>query len=231
MRRRLHQLQRACLESRLSTVVVFEGWDAAGKGTAIRKLTQRLEPRAFSLHAIREPRTFERKLPWMCRFWTAVPSWGEMAIFDRSWYGRVLVERVEGLVDEGEWRRAYDDIIGFERTLTDDHYLVVKFFLHISKELQEERFRLLESDPETRWQVEEEDWRHHAQYEDYLVAAEEMIERTSTSFAPWTPIAAASRREVSAQVFGTLIDRIESELATRGFELPREIPSRKKRRR
>ena len=184
--------------------MVFEGWDAAGKGTAISKLTQRLEPRRFSLLAVREPRTFELQLPWMWRFWVKLPNWGEMAIFDRSWYGRVLVERVEGLIEERRWREAYGDIVSFERALADDRYLVVKFFLHISREEQEERFKKLESDPATSWHVEEEDWEHHRKYGDYLRAIEEMLERTESEWGPWTLVEATDRRWVRAKVFGTL---------------------------
>ena len=220
MQNRLHRLQRACWEHKVATVVVLEGWDAAGKGTAISKLTQRLEPRGFSLYAIREPRTFELHLPWMWRFWVKVPNWGEMAIFDRSWYGRVIVERVEGLIEEREWRKAYGDIVSFERALVDDRYLVVKFFLHISKEQQKKRFEMLESDPATAWQVEPEDWEHHARYDDYLVATEEMLERTESEWGPWTLVEATDRRWVRFKVFETLIREMEEGLARHGYEVP-----------
>ena len=222
MQNRLHRLQRACWESKVATVVVFEGWDAAGKGTVISKLTQRLEPRGFSLYAIREPRTFELHLPWMWRFWVKLPNWGEMAIFDRSWYGRVLVERVEGLIDERQRRKAYGDMVSFERALADDRYLVVKFFLHISKEQQRERFEMLEGDPATAWQVEPEDWEHHEIYDDYLVATEEMLERTESEWGPWTLVEAADRRWVRIKVFGTLIRRMEEGLIRHGYEVPED---------
>ena len=222
MQHRLHRLQRACWESKVATVVVFEGWDAAGKGTAVSKLTQRLEPRGFSLHAICEPRTFALHLPWMWRFWVKVPNWGEMAIFDRSWYGRVLVERVEGLIEERQWRKAYGDIVSFERGLADDRYLVVKFFLHISKEQQAERFKTLESDPTTAWHVEPEDWEHHAKYDDYLVATEEMLERTESEWGPWTLVEATDRRWARAKIFDTLILRMEEGLEAHGCDVPED---------
>ncbi len=222
MQHRLHRLQRACWEGKVATVVVFEGWDAAGKGTAISKLTQRLEPRGFSLYAIREPRTFELHLPWMWRFWVNVPNWGEMAIFDRSWYGRVLVERVEGLISKRERREAYNDIVSFERALADDRYLVVKFFLHISKEQQKERFESLESDSTTSWQVDPEDWEHHKKYDEYLVATEEMLERTESEWGPWTLVEAADRRWVRVKVFDTLIRRMEEGLARHGCAVPED---------
>jgi polyphosphate kinase 2 (PPK2 family) len=219
---RLHRLQRACWEAKVATVVVFEGWDAAGKGTAINKLTQRLEPRRFSLYAIHEPRTFEQQLPWMWRFWVKVPNWGEMALFDRSWYGRVLVERVEGLANERQWREAYGDILSFERALADDRYRIVKFFLHISKEQQEERFRFLESDPATSWHVEAEDWEHHKKYDEYLLAVEEMLERTESEWGPWTLVEATNRRWARAKVFDTLIRSMEEGLVSHGNEVPED---------
>ena len=148
---RLGQLGYQVYQQKRPVIIVYEGWDAGGKGTVISKLSQRLEPRGFSLYAIREPRTYELHLPWLRRFWVRLPNWGEMAIFDRSWYGRVLVERVVGLIDDRERRKAYNDIVSFERGLADDRYLIVKFFLHISKEQQEERVKELESDPATAW--------------------------------------------------------------------------------
>ena len=220
LQRRLHRLQRACWEAELGTIIVFEGWDAAGKGTTVRKLTQRLEPRNFSLYAIREPRTFERHLPWLWRYWLKVPNWGEIAIFDRSWYGRVLVQRVEGLVTEHQWRRGYRDIVSFERTLADDRYLIVKFFLHISKEEQKSRFDSISEDPMTAWQVEPEDWKHHEEYDEYLLAVEEVLERTETEFGPWTLVEATDKYWTRIKIVTTLVSRMEEHLATHGFEVP-----------
>ena len=224
MQRRLHRLQRACWKDKIATIAVFEGWDAAGKGSTVGKLSQRLEPRGFSLHAIREPRTYELHMPWMWRFWVKIPNWGEMAIFDRSWYGRVLVERVEGLIPESQWRSGYRDIISFERALAQDRYLIVKFFLHITKEQQKERFKLLESDPATAWHVEPEDWEHHRNYDRYLIAVEEMLERTETEWGPWTLVEATDRRWTRYRVFDTLIRRMEHGLTRHGCEVPEEEP-------
>jgi polyphosphate kinase 2 (PPK2 family) len=220
LQHRLFRLQRPPPQAKLATVIVFEGWDAAGKGTTIRKLTARLEPRNFSLYAIREPRTFETHLPWLWRYWLKVPNWGEMAIFDRSWYGRDIVERVEGLVTEEQWRRSYRDIVGFERTLSDDRYKIIKFFLHISKEEQLRRFESLEADPQTAWKVEEEDWRHHEQYDDYLVAIEDVLERTETEFASWTLVEAMDKYWTRIKIFETLIDRMEEHLTAHDVEVP-----------
>ncbi len=131
---RLYDLEKAAFDAGMPTVVVFEGWDAAGKGTSIGELTSRLDPRGFVVHPIRAARTYEKQYPWLWRFWLKLPNYGQMAIFDRSWYGRVLVERMEGLATEPEWRRAYNDIVEFERLIDQDGYVVVKFFLHISKQ-------------------------------------------------------------------------------------------------
>ena len=134
---RLYDLEKACWDNGVPTIIVFEGWDASGKGTTISALTQRLDPRGFKLYPITAPRTYEQQRPWLWRFWLKVPNRGEMVIFDHSWYGRVLEERVEGTIPEKAWRQAYRDITEFERMLADDGTVILKFFLHISKKEQE----------------------------------------------------------------------------------------------
>ncbi|MBC8262626.1 MAG: hypothetical protein H8E47_00690, partial [Anaerolineales bacterium] len=141
-----------------------------------------------------------------------LPNYGEMAIFDRSWYGRVLVERVEGLTPEREWQKAYRDIVDFERAISDDGYVLVKFWLHISKEEQLRRFELLEKDPLKSWQVTEEDWEHHHKYGEYLIAVEEMLERTETEWGPWTIVEATNRWWARTKVFNTIIDALGERL-------------------
>jgi len=143
--------------------------------------------------------------PWLWRFWLKLPNYGEMAIFDRSWYGRVLVERVEELTPEREWQKAYGDIVDFERTVADDGYVLVKFWLHISKEKQLRRFELLEKDPLKSWQVTEEDWDHHRRYNDNLIAVEEMLERTDTEWGLWTIVEATNRWWARSKVINTII--------------------------
>ena len=133
LRRRLYDLQKTCWDELIPSVILFEGWDAAGKGTSINLLTQRLDPRGFKLCAIQAARTFETHMPWLWRFWLKLPNYGEMAIFDRSWYGRVLVERVEDFAEKHEWQRAYNEINEFEHMLVDDGMKLVKIFLHISQ--------------------------------------------------------------------------------------------------
>ncbi len=220
LQRRLYDLQKACWDAKIPTIIVFEGWDAAGKGTAINLLTSRLDPRGFKLHPIQAPRTYETLLPWLWRFWLKIPNYGEMAIFDRSWYGRVLVERVEGLTPVQEWRKGYRDVVDFERTLADDGTIIIKFLLHISKKEQKKRFKKLEKDPLKSWHVQPEDWEHHGKYNKYLVAYEEMLERTDTEWGPWTIVEATDKRWARVKIFRTIVYRLEQALIERGFELP-----------
>ncbi|MFN2250592.1 MAG: polyphosphate kinase 2 family protein [Anaerolineae bacterium] len=222
LQRRLYDLEKACWDAKIPSLIVFEGWDTSGKGTAIRFLTSRLDPRGFRLHPIQAPRSFETALPWLYRFWVRMPNSGEMAIFDRSWYGRVLVERVEGLVPEQSWRQAYRDIVSFERTIADDGTVLMKFFLHISKDEQAQRFKRLESDPLTSWVVQPEDWEHHRKYDQYTLAIEEMLERTDTEWGPWTIVESTCKRWSRAKVLQTINDRLEGALLARGFDLPPE---------
>jgi polyphosphate kinase 2 (PPK2 family) len=154
--------------------------------------------------------------PWLWRFWLKLPNYGEMAIFDRSWYGRVLVERVEGLISEHEWQKAYRDIVDFERTVADDGTVLVKFWLHISKKEQRRRFKLLENDPSKSWHVTEEDWEHHRQYDAYLLAVEEMLERTETEWGPWTIVEAHNRWWARIRVMSTIIDALATRLESLG---------------
>lgn len=212
LQRRLYELQKACWDHRIASIVVFEGWDAAGKGSAIATLAERLDPRGFKLYAIRAPRTYEQQRPWLWRFWLKVPARGQMAIFDQSWYGRVLVERVERLVPKREWRKAYEDIVDFERMLADDGTVIAKFWLHITKREQKKRFKALEKDPLESWRVTREDWRRHRRYDKYLAAAEEMLERTESEWAPWTIVEATDRWFARRKIFDTLIAVLEKRL-------------------
>jgi polyphosphate kinase 2 (PPK2 family) len=220
LRDQLYDLQKTCWESGIPTVILFEGWDAAGKGTAVKALTRRLEPRGFKLYPIQAPRTYETHMPWLWRFWLKLPNYGEMAIFDRSWYGRVLVERVEQLTPETAWRKAYRDIANFERTIADDGYVIVKFWLHISQKEQKQRFKKLEADPLESWHVQPEDWEHHRKYDEYLRAIEEMLERTETEWGPWTIVEATDRRWARVKIFTTIINSLEEALQKRGLPLP-----------
>lgn len=209
---RLYDLEKACWDLKIRSVIIFEGWDAAGKGSAIATVTQRLDPRGFKLHSITAPRSFELTRPWLWRFWLCMPDQGEMAIFDQSWYMRVLQERVEEMVPEDDWRAAFSDIVDFERLLADDGVVVVKFFLHIGRKEQEKRFRKIEADPLESWRVTKEDWARHKRYREYLAAYEEMLERTDTAEGSWTIVEATSRRWAKIKILNTLIAALENRL-------------------
>lgn len=212
LERRLYDLEKACWDQKIPSIVVFEGWDAAGKGSAIRTLTGRLDPRGFKLRPIRAPRTYEQQYPWLWRFWLKLPNYGEIAIFDGSWYGRVLVERAEKLTPKKQWRKAYRDISEFERMQADDGAVIIKFWLHISKQEQRRRFRALEKDPLESWRVTPDDWRRHHHYGEYLLAAEEMFERTESEWGPWTIVEATNKWFARKKIFDTLIGALEERL-------------------
>jgi polyphosphate kinase 2 (PPK2 family) len=209
---RLYDLEKACWDTGVGSMVVFEGWDAAGKGTAIAALTQRLDPRGFRLYPITAPRTYEQQYPWLWRFWLKTPNRGEMLLFDRSWYLRVLVERVDGTIPEKAWRQAYRDIAEFERKLADDGIVILKFFLHIDKKEQKKRFQALEADPLEAWRVTPADWERHKKWDQYLEAAEEMLEQTDAEYAPWTIVEATSKWYARRKIFDTLIAALEKRL-------------------
>ena len=208
LQEQLHLLQRRCRNAGLASIAIFEGWSACGKGKVIRKLTERLEPRGFSLHNTLAPRTHEIPLPWLWRFWSKLPNWGEMAIFDGSWYRRVLLESMEKELAEVDYQRAFTDIRSLERTLSDDRYLIVKFFLHIDKKTQRKRMKRLQSDPLTEWRVKESDWRQHRRYDEYVVAIERMIQLTDAGLAPWVIVEASNQRWARVKVLESFIERL-----------------------
>ena len=225
---RLGACQRAVRAAGVPVVIVFEGWDAAGKGNLINRLTQALDPRGFKVHPISAPNEVERHYPWMWRFWSALPAEGRFAIFDRSWYGRVLVERVEGLTPKRQWRQAYEEIEQFERQLADAGTVLVKFWLHIDKKEQKDRFREIKRDPATAWKVGKAERRHHREYDKWLEAAEEMLERTTTAQAPWTVVESTQKRFARVKVFETVLRSVEAELARRESEpevVPKPMPA------
>jgi len=212
LRDKLRDLQRRTYDAKIPVAVVFEGWDAAGKGESIAKLVERLDPRGVKVHPISAPLEEERLRPFLWRFWTKIPARGEVAVFDRSWYGRVLVERVEKLIKPEQWRSAYNEIAQFERMLTDDGMVIVKFWLHISEKEQKKRFKEIAKSKYDSWRVTKEDWEHHKQYDEYAQAAEEMFERTNTAYAPWTIVEATDKRYRLIKIFKTLADAMQTAL-------------------
>jgi polyphosphate kinase 2 (PPK2 family) len=185
LQKRMLNLQQAYLMQGHRAALLFEGWDAAGKGSAIRRLTEGLDPRAVKVWPIGAPTAAERGMPYLHRFWTRLPEPRTIAIFDRSWYGRVLVERVDDLAPKAVWRRAYDEINAFEKMLIDDGMRVVKIFLHVSKETQVERFRERIAAPHKRWKITADDFHNLSRRKDYLRAYDDMFDRTDTKHAPW----------------------------------------------
>jgi AMP-polyphosphate phosphotransferase len=209
LQRRLAVLTRHRRFERLSPVLVFEGVDAAGKGGAIRRVTRALDARLYEVHAVAAPTDEEKRQPYLWRFWRHLPRDGKFAIFDRSWYGRVLVERVEGLASEADWLRAYGEINDFEEQLARAGNVVVKFWLQISKEEQLRRFREREQTRFKHFKITAEDWRNREKWADYEHAASEMIERTSTEQAPWTLVEAEDKRFARIKVLKTIVAAVE----------------------
>jgi polyphosphate kinase 2 (PPK2 family) len=200
--------------------VVFEGWDASGKGGAIKRLLAPLDLRHVRVASYAAPTFDEKRHHYLQRFWIALPGWGGMTVFDRSWYGRVLVERVEGFATEEQWRRAYDEIVEFERTQVAEGMILVKFWLHISAEEQLRRFERRQNDPLKAWKITAEDWRNREKRPQYVEAIEEMLARTDTHEAPWTLVEGDSKRFARVKVMESVIEQIERGCAARGFELP-----------
>jgi len=215
LQERLRQLQYALLEAEIPTVVVFEGWDASGKGTIIQRLTERLDPRAFRVHPGAPPSELEQRYHFLWRYQLRLPEDGHMGLFDHSWYGRVLVDRVEKWVRKKVWSQAYGQINEFERWLADDGQVVVKFWFHISKKEQRARLSAMQRDRAERWKVSKEDLQRNRQYDGWLGAIEEMLSRTNTESCPWTVVEATDKRWTRVKVFETLLARMEEALARR----------------
>lgn len=209
---RLRVLQYDCRQAKVPVVVVFEGWDASGKGTTIEKMIDKLDPRHSRVEATYEPNVEEALRPFLWRFWLQLPNDGDMVFFDRSWYGRVLVERMRRIVPKKSWREGYEEIRAFERQLTDHGTVLLKFFLHISKKEQKKRLKDLLEDKFTRWKVSKDDKWNHAHYYQWVPVYDEMFERTSTTNAPWTIVEAEDGRYGRLKVMETAIAALEARL-------------------
>jgi AMP-polyphosphate phosphotransferase len=201
-------------------VVVFEGWDASGKGGAIKRLVAPLDPRHVRVSQFAAPTKDEKRHHFLGRFWPALPGWGGMTVFDRSWYGRVLVERVEGFATEEEWRRGYEEIVSFEKSLADEGSIIVKFWLHVSADEQLKRFEARAKDPLKSWKLTDEDWRNREKRPQYAEAVEEMLERTDRPCARWRVIPAESKRFARVEVIRLVIEEIKAGMRRAGQEPP-----------
>jgi polyphosphate kinase 2 (PPK2 family) len=204
----LRAIHQAYLFSGDSAVVVFEGWDAAGKGGVIRRMSAVLDPRGFKVWPIAAPRRYHLERHYLLRFWERLPPNGAISVFDRSWYGRLLVERVEGYASRAEWSRAFDEINDFERLLTDDSMRIVKFFLHITPDEQLRRFEARLRDPMKRWKLSYEDFRNRKKWDEYEEATNEMLERTSTKRAPWHLIPANNKKWARIEILKTITETL-----------------------
>ncbi len=209
---RIQELQYLCFQRRRPLVCVFEGWDAAGKGGAIRRLTKQLDPRGYTVSPIAAPDGLERRHHYLWRFWKALPEAGHWSIYDRSWYGRVLVERVEGFCSVTDWQRAYHEINEFEHQIVESGAPVAKFWVHISPEVQLERLKERQATPHKHRKVTDEDWRNREKWDDYWAAASDMIERTSTTHAPWTIVEANDKLHARIKVLTRVADALTAVL-------------------
>lgn len=199
-------------ERKSSVVIVMEGPDAAGKGGAIKRIVERLDPRLVKVYSIIKPTPEEYQHHYMWRFWSKLPPYGGTTIYDRSWYGRVLVERVEKFCTETEWKRAYREINEFEKQLADDGTIFIKLYLHITKDEQLSRFKKREADPYKHWKISDEDWRNRKSWDIHNQAAEDMFEKTSTDVAPWTIIPANYKWYARVRAVKTVAERLTKAL-------------------
>jgi polyphosphate kinase 2 (PPK2 family) len=214
---RLLQFQQLLYQHHIPVIFALEGWDAAGKGGAIKRISQRLDPRGFQVHPIAAPSQEEKLHHYLRRFWKKLPPYGQIALFDRSWYGRVLVERVEGFASEMEWKRAYEEINQFEQWLHDDGYIVGKLWFHISKDEQLRRFKEREENPFKRWKITEEDWRNREKWDMYEEAADEMFAKTDTAYAPWAIIEANDKLFARVKTLKVINEWVAQHLKHKGI--------------
>jgi AMP-polyphosphate phosphotransferase len=201
-------------------LALFEGWDASGKGGAIKRLVSPLDQRHVRVAQFAAPSDDEKRHHYLWRFWPQLPGWGGFAVFDRSWYGRVLVERVEGFATSEQWKRAYGELVELERTLAAEGMVLIKFFLHLSEEEQLRRFEERRDNPLKNWKLTPDDWENRRKRREYTEAIEEMLERTDHEAAPWELVEAESKRYARVKVLETVIERIESGMRSLGIEPP-----------
>ncbi len=215
LQEKLRRLQYAAQQAEIPVVICLEGWDTAGKGRVIKKLMEKLDPRLFRVYPGAAPSPLEQRYHFLWRYQSRLPNDGEMALFDHSWYGRVLVERCDKLARKKEWRAAYEHINQFERWLADDGQVLIKFWMHISKKEQKARYKESLRDPMLRWKITREYKRHHRQYDKWVEAVEEMLARTSTPHAPWTVVESNDMRWARVRLFQTIVQRIEEAVERR----------------
>lgn len=212
LQKKLTLLHSEIYAKRIPVVLAFEGWDAGGKGGAIKRLTRALDPRGYTVNPTSSPNDIERAHHYLWRFWTRMPKDGHIAIFDRTWYGRVMVERIEGFCTTQEWQRAFKEMNQMEQQLVNHGAIVIKFWMHIDKEEQERRFKERQETPEKQWKITDEDWRNREKWELYEQAVDEMMVRTSTVNAPWVIVEGNDKLYARIKVLETVVDALEKRL-------------------
>ncbi len=215
----LMKYQQALYQTGRRAIIVFEGTDAAGKGGVVRRLIEKMDSRGYRVYSIGPPTPEEKANHYLLRFWQKLPDVGQLVVFDRSWYGRVLVERVEGLADELAWRRAYQELNHFEKLLYDDGVILVKIFLHISKDEQKKRFLSRLNNPEKRWKLTMADLDSRQHWDEYISAYNDMLELTSTAVSPWNIIPANNKKYARIQALKVIADHFEKHLNISGIRL------------
>ncbi len=208
----LRDLHNRLYRKQVPVIIAYEGWDAAGKGGNIKRITEALDPRGFEVHPIASPEPHEKARHYLWRFWTRLPKTGHIAIFDRTWYGRVMVERLEGFCSENDWKRAYHEINEFEKELADWGAVMIKFWVQIDKDTQLERFEMRQKTPEKQWKITEEDWRNREKWDAYEDAVNEMIQKTSTVYAPWYILESVDKKYARLKALKIVIERLEAAL-------------------
>ncbi len=212
LRARLGRLQRAAQQKRFSSIIMLEGWDAGGKGGAIRRITSAMDARNYQVIPVAAPTDEEKAHHYLWRFWRHIPRNGRVTIYDRSWYGRVLVERIEGFCEEAAWKRAYDEINQFESELIEDDIILCKFWVHITREEQLRRFKEREKIPYKQWKITEEDYRNREKWDDYVIAVDDMVRKTNTKIAPWTLVEGNQKYYARIKVLRTVCEAMEARL-------------------
>ena len=212
LQKRLGELHNELYHKKIPVIIAYEGWDAAGKGGNIKRIAAALDPRGYEVHPIASPEPAEKSRHYLWRFWNRLPKDGHIAIFDRTWYGRVMVERLEGFCSENDWQRAYNEINEFEKELADWNAVIIKFWVQIDKDTQLARFTDRQNTPEKQWKITDEDWRNREKWDQYETAIDEMIEKTSTSFAPWHVLESVDKKYARIKALKIVIKAIEKKL-------------------
>ena len=209
---RLGELHNRLYRKRVPVIITYEGWDAAGKGGNIKRVTGALDPRGYEVHPIASPEPHEKARHYLWRFWTRLPKDGHIAVFDRTWYGRVMVERLEGFCSENDWKRAYNEMNEFEKELHDWGAVIIKFWVQIDKDTQLERFTERQNNPEKQWKITDEDWRNREKWDQYEMAVDEMLKKTSTTYAPWHILESVDKKYARIKALKIIIKELEKVL-------------------